>query len=66
MASPDPPPLNCKQHPNFARVFSARSARPWSPKAPSSTAVLPAEPELYLRVLARVAATSHQAACANR
>jgi hypothetical protein len=36
------------------------------PQAPSSTAVLPVEPELYLRVLARVAAASHQAAWANR
>jgi hypothetical protein len=67
MASPDPdpPPLNSKQHPDFARVFGP-PARPWSPKAPSSTAVLPVEPELYLRVLPRVAAASHQAAWANR
>jgi hypothetical protein len=65
MASPDPPPLNSKQHPDFARVFGPASPA-MEPKAPSSTAVLPVEPELYLRVLARVAAASHQAAWANR
>ena len=57
MASPNPPLLNSKQHPDLLASL-APPARPWSPKAPSSTAVLPVEPELYLRVLARVAAAS--------
>ena len=59
MASPNPLLLNSKQHPDLLASL-APPARPWSPKAPSSTAVLPVEPELYLRVLARVAAASHQ------
>jgi hypothetical protein len=65
MASPNPPLLNSKQHPDLLASLTP-PAQPWSPKAPSSTAVLPVEPELYLRVLARVAAASHQAAWANR
>jgi len=67
MASPDPPPLNSEQHPDFARAFG-----PASPAMEPQGAIqhrrapIPVEPELYLRVLARVAAASHQAAWANR
>jgi hypothetical protein len=37
MTKSDPLPSAGKRHPIFARVF-AKAARPWTPKAPSSTA----------------------------
>jgi hypothetical protein len=65
MASPDTA-IEQQATPGLRSCLWPLPARPWSPKASSSTAVLPVEPELYLGVLARVAAASHQAAWANR
>ena len=65
MASPDPPPLNSKQHRDFARVFGPASPA-MEPQGAIQRCHAPVEPELYLRGLARVAVASHQAAWANR
>ena len=62
MASPDPPPLNSKQHPDFARVLG-----PASPAMEPQGAIQHRRAPRRAQALpARVAAASYQAAWANR